>query len=70
MLIELHRLISDGLYQDESGNNRVSIEATDIKQVHEGKGCVTIITTPIGKLAVEESYEKVCKLRDEGCRAF
>lgn len=65
-MIELHRLLTDSLPDD--ADTRVSIAAEDIRQVHVGKGGITIITTPCGKLAVEEAYEDVVAMKERAAK--
>jgi len=62
MLIELHRHSPEGRLPDDE--SRVAIELDDIRQVHEGFGGVTIITTPMGKIPVVESYDQVKRLKE------
>lgn len=61
-LVELHRYITDPLPGDE--DTRLAIDPDDIRQVHVGKGGVTIITTSQGKLAVEEDYDAVVAMKE------
>ena len=65
MMIELHRKPSDDFFPESEQDNRISIERDDIRQVHVGRGGVTVVTTPTGRIPVEEKYEEVKKIKNQ-----
>ena len=55
------------LYERGENLSRIAIPRREIRQVHEGKGGVTIITTPTGRIPVAETFNQVMNLVDADC---
>lgn len=56
-MITLHRVDPDGLPSDD----RIALPVENVMQVHEGKGGYTIVTTPSGRLCVQDDFDAVVK---------
>ena len=63
MMIELHRQTSDDLFTEDQ-DDRIAIDLEDIRQVHVGRGGVTIVTTSTGRIPVQEDYDTAKRMID------